>query len=75
MFGMRSSALSEVLWEVIESFVDGQGHLVMGLREGLLVSRAGLNPESINNTEAPLDSCVGSIDCTKIQMSRPRGAR
>ena len=41
-YSMRSSALSEVFWEVIECFVDGQGQLVRDLREGLLVSRAAL---------------------------------
>ena len=75
MFGMRSSALSEVFWEVIESFVDGKGYLLRDLREGVLVSWAELYAESIKIIGAHLDSCVGFIDCTKIQMSRPGGHR
>ena len=68
-FGMRSSALSEVFWEVLEK----QGHLVLDLQEGLLARRAEMYAESIHKAGAPLDSCVGFIDCTKIQMSRPGG--
>ena len=73
LFGMRSSALSEVFWEVMESFYEAQGHLVLNLREGLLAQRAELYADSIKSAGAPLDSCVGFIDCTKIQMSRPGG--
>ena len=72
-FGMRSSALSEVFWEVLESFYEKQGHLVLDLQEGLLARRAEMYAESIHKAGAPLDSCVGFIDCTKIQMSRPGG--
>ena len=30
--------------------------------------------EAIKNASAPLDSCVGFIDCTKIMMTRPGGS-
>lgn len=72
-FGMRSSALSEVFWEVIESFVESKGHLICTLRESLLVERAALYADAIIAKGAPLDSCVGFIDCTKIRMTRPGG--
>ena len=68
---MHSSALSEIFWEVIESFVQIQGHLVTYLRQGLLISRAELYADCIKATGAPLDSCVGFMDCTKIKMTRP----
>ena len=35
--GVQTSDLSEIFWEVIESLVDIQGHLVTVLREGLQV--------------------------------------
>ena len=73
VFGMRSSALSEVFWEVVETFIETQGHLITDLRQAFLASRAELYANSIKNAGAPLDSCVGFIDCTKIQMCRPGG--
>ena len=44
---MHSSALNEIFWEVIESFVHIQGHLITYLRQGLLVSRAELYADSV----------------------------
>ena len=32
VFGMRSSALSEVFWELVETFIEIQGHLITDLR-------------------------------------------
>lgn len=58
---------------VIPQFVHGQCNLKRDLREGLLVSGAELYGESIKNTGDPLDSFVGFIDRTKIQMLRPGG--
>ena len=73
-FGMRSSALSEVFWEVLERFVEVKGHLLTTLREDLLCGRAAMYGEAIKNAGAPLDSCVGFIDCTKIRMTRLGGS-
>lgn len=70
MFGIRSSDLSEVFWEVVESLVEGKGHLVCEFR-AMLVERAEMYADAIGAKGAPLDSCVGFIDCTKIRMSRP----
>ena len=72
-FGMRSYALSEVFWEVLESFYEKQGHLVLHLQEGLLVRRAEMYAERIHRAVAPHDSFACFIDCTRIQMSRPSG--
>ena len=72
-FGMRSSALSEVFWEVLESFYEKQGHLILDLQEGLLVRRAEIYAERIPRAGAPLESFAGFIDCSKIQMSRVGG--
>ena len=72
-FGMRSSARREVFLEVLESFYEKQGHLVLDHHEDLLARRAEMYEESIHKAGAPLNSCVGFIDCTKIKMSRPGG--
>ena len=69
-FGMRSSALSEVFWEVLESFYEKQGHLVLDLQEGLLARRAEMYAERIHKAGAPLDSCVRFIDCTRSARAR-----
>ena len=71
LFPMHAPALSEVFWEVVETFVEGKGYLLRDLSEGILADRAELYADSIKNTGSPLDSCVGSIDCTKIKMTRP----
>ena len=73
LFGMRSSALNEAFWEVLESSYEAQGHLLLDLKEGLLVQRAEMYADCIMNAGAPLDSCVGFIACTKIKMTRPGG--
>ena len=39
----------------------------------LLRDRAALYAECIQLKGAPLDRCVGFIDCTKIRMQRPGG--
>ena len=65
--------MSEVFREVMESFYEAQGHLVLNLREGLLAQRAEIYADGIKSAGAPLDCCVGFIHCTKIQMSRPGG--
>jgi len=73
MMGMRSSALSEVFWEVVESLTSSKGHLLETFRAPLIAQRAEMYAEAIQARGAPLDNLVGFIDCTKIQMSRPGG--
>eukprot|EP00171_Calliarthron_tuberculosum_P007558 IDg7558t1 len=74
IFGMRASALCEVFWEVVESFVEARKHLLEVFRSGLMGRRAEIYSAAIKERGAPLDNCVGFIDCTKIQMSRPGGS-
>ena len=74
IFGMRSSALCEVFWEVVETFLEGRGHLIETFRSELMTERAEMYAAAIHQKGAPLDNCVGFIDCTKVQMSRPGGA-
>ena len=73
LFGMHALALSEIFWEMVETFVEGKGYLLTDLREGMLADRAELYADSIKNAGAPLDSCVVFIDCMKIKMTRPGG--
>lgn len=70
-FGMRYYVLSEVFWEALEGFIEGHGHLLQSFRHDLMTERAHIYAESITAQGSPLDSCVGFIDCTKIQMHRP----
>ena len=70
---MHASAPSEVFWEVVECFLQAKGNLVTDLREGTLTVRAELYLDSVKMTGAPLTSCVGFIDNTKIRLTRPGG--
>jgi len=72
-FGMRSSKMSEVFWEVVECFVENKGHLLTELRVDLIEERAEQYAVAVKEKGAPLDNCLGFIDCSKIEMSRPGG--
>lgn len=71
-FGLFSSLLSEVLWEICELLTDKYCNL-MHFRGGLLRSRAVLYSKSIESAGIILDKCVGFKDCTKIRMTRSGG--
>eukprot|EP00171_Calliarthron_tuberculosum_P019568 IDg19568t1 len=73
-FGMHSSKLSEVFWEVSESLHATRGHLVTSFRKDLFEGRAHLYAEAVRDNGGGLENCVGFIDGTKIQMCRPGGA-
>lgn len=70
---MHASALSEVLWEVIESLYKARAHLVTNFSGSLLANRAMEYAEAVMEERGPLYNCVGFIYSTKIQMSRPSG--
>ena len=74
MFGMRASALSEVFWELIISFSSSNSHLLSSFQTELMTARAPAYAAAIHAKGAPLLHCVGFIDCTKIQMTRPGGS-
>ena len=73
MFGMTSWAMSEVFWEVVETFQSNCAKLITQFRSDLRVIRAALYAQAVRDLDAPLDNCVGFMDCTKIQMCRPGG--
>lgn len=72
-FGMRDYVQPEIFWESVESFVDSYGGIISTLRSDLLSTRATDYPKFILDNGAPLSSCIGFIDCTKIIMVRPGG--
>ena len=71
---MHGSSLSEVFWEVLEKFVELRSYLFETFRSDLISERADLYAAALKQKGAPLDNCVGFLDCTKIQNSRPGGA-
>lgn len=73
MFGMHGPAMSEVMYEVVESLIGLRGNLLTTFRETLMRERAEMYAKAIQEKGAPLDNCVGFIDCTKIAMARPGG--
>lgn len=71
-FGVFSAVMSETFWEMVELLHNTFGHL-LNFRGSFLQSRAQLHADAIYAAGAPLDRCVGFIDCTKVRMSRPGG--
>ena len=74
LFGMQSSCLSDVFWEVLETFIELRGHLFETFRSDLIAERADLYSAAIHQKGSTLDNCTGFLDCTKIQNSRQGGA-
>lgn len=72
-FGMRYYVLLGVFWEALEGFVEVHGHLLHSFHHDLMTESAHIYAESITAQGSPLESCVGFIDCTKIQIHRPGG--
>lgn len=72
VFGMHASALSELFWESVESFVTDMQHLLL-FRAGIMTRRAVSYAETVQGKRVRLSNVVGFIDCTKIQMCRPGG--
>ena len=48
---MRASAPCEVLWEVVEAFVNTRGHLIETFRANLMEERAQLYAHVIHEKE------------------------
>lgn len=73
VFCMRASALFEVFREVVEGFIEAKGHLIESFHSELMTERSQIYADAIQRKGAPLDNCIGFIDCTKVQISRPGG--
>lgn len=73
MFGMHSSALSEVFYECAWSLYEGYESLLTTFRTEIMVERAPSYADAIHRQAGCLDKCVAFIDGTKIRMCRPGG--
>lgn len=71
-YGKFRSQMSEIMWEVVEQFVDKFGY-ALKMRGNFLRERAKDYAKAIHDAGSPLPNCVGFIDCTKIRMCRPGG--
>lgn len=69
-FGMFSAQMTEVFREQVELLVNKFGEK-LELNGALLAMRAELYANGIRYAGAPLENCVGFIDCTQIRMLRP----
>eukprot|EP00171_Calliarthron_tuberculosum_P023366 IDg23366t1 len=67
-----SGTASENFWEALERMIQVRGHLILNWRDDLMNSRAALYADHIHE-HAPLDTCVGYMDCTTQKVSRPGG--
>lgn len=73
LFGMQCPILSEVFWEVLRDFYGTNNNLISPFRSAILKQRVRYYADSIHNAGAAMTNCVGFLDGTKIQMSRPGG--
>lgn len=71
-FGMYSSKLSEIYCEIVEYLIEKCGSL-LDLNDEVLQQRTTAYANPVKEAGAPLNRCVGFIDCTKIRMCRPGG--
>lgn len=71
-FGKFPAQLSEIFWEALENMIRVRGHLILNWRSDLMERRAAMYASHVHD-HAPLDNCVGYMDCTKQKVSRPGG--
>lgn len=64
--------MSETFWEQIQLLMNNYRN-VLNLCGELLRSKAELYANAIHEVGAPLDRCLGFMDCAKIKMCRPDG--
>lgn len=73
MFGVHTSAIREVFWEVVESLVHKHGHLLKTFWAGVMNSRAEMYVKAIRGDGTPLNNVMEFINCTTIQICRLGG--
>jgi nuclease HARBI1 len=74
-FGKHRSALSEIFYHALEHFYVKFGSVLTNWPHGLVEPRAREYAKSVFDKGSPLDSVVGFIDGTAIEIARPSGAR
>lgn len=72
-FGLTYFHLSEIFWEITETFLQKFGDK-LSLRSEYLQSRSFLYADAIHRAGSALSECVGFIDCTRIKIQRPSGS-
>ena len=72
---MRSCAMSEEFYEVIESLVQIRGHLIETFCTEMMEETTEMYAKAIHEQGAPFSNRVGFIECTKIAMCRSGGRR
>lgn len=70
--GMYSFQMRKVFWKVLKNFYKTE-QSVLKFWYGLLQRRARIYAESIFALGYTTEKCVGSLECTKIQIWRPEG--
>lgn len=68
---MRTSALSEVFWKVVENFVEQIETQLDTFCADLMKDRAHIYSIAVQEKWSPLKTCVGFMVSMKIQNSRP----
>ena len=71
VFGMHTSKLSEVFWEVSICAYEKLYPLIRTFRDTLMQERTFMYAGSIQEAGGVLDTCVGFMDGTKIHIARP----
>lgn len=66
--------MSGVFWEILEPFVGLPGRLFQSFGSDVIYEGADLCPTAIRKKGAPVDNCIGFLQCTNIQSSRTGGS-
>lgn len=62
-----------MVWEALVLFVSEWKHPMEAFRNDILAQRGTEYTQATHSKGAQLDSCIGFIDCTNIDMQRPGG--
>ena len=73
VFGMHSSALSEVFYQSLSLLIEKYRGVVLTFRAEFMKDRTAKYAESVHKRGEGLHNCAGFIDGTKIKMARPIG--
>ena len=72
-FGLHSPSLGQLSWEYMECFYEKRRHLLTTFRSEVHLEKTAEYASVMEGRGAPLDNCLGFIDCTKVQMCRLGG--
>jgi DDE superfamily endonuclease len=72
-FGKHRSALSEIFYHALELFYCDFGSALETWQQSLVSLRARTYAKCVENKGSPLDSVVGFIDGTGVEIARPSG--